>query len=625
MGWLRRAFIVLAICCLHISGARAEDLICAGGDTMANLTKAWANLALATRPDDKISILSETRLAADGFQQILDRKIGCVTFVREPFDREYDAYQKSRGYPPLVIPVAGGSFDTKGGTHALAVYIHRTNPLRRLSLKQLDSVLSKSLLRGAVHTAKTWGDIGGEGPIADRPIHVYGMVRRRETGDPPGIMNFLTRRVLLGGQFRDDWIEVPDRPGRASLDAITDQIDSDTDAIGISGLANTRPNIIALQLSEDGESFVAPTKANVLDQSYPLARRIYLMAEVDDHLRPTPLAQALIDAALSDRGQSLIGQIGDFLPLPESELKLVRSSVGCRAPMPFYLPQPLSFPRGAPFLNSAGAIRIVGYNDMAPMIARWTSMFRVFHPGFTFDAQLPATRAAPGALAARTSLLAPMGAPYDPEALPDETKPIGVDVAHASLNPAALSGPLGIFVPTSSPLTAISLSELAEIFAGRGPMSDQFHVFGLNKTTALGKFMLAQVMTDASFRSDFTGMTQSRDVIKAIALDPKAIGFAAAQTATKNVRALSLSRTPSDRAVSLSEENIRSGEYPLDRRLLIYANSPTSSEMDPVAHAFLDLVLSCAGQSLVEDDAPGYWPLAPAHVIAERAKLAFKH
>ena len=620
----RRSLVIgLAILCLHISVAHAEELICAGGDTMAGLTNAWADLALAARPGDKISVQSETRLAADGFQQLLDRKIGCVTFVREPFDREYALYQKSRGHAPLLIPVAGGSIDTKGGTHALAVYVHRDNPLRQLTLRQLDAVLSKSLLRGAAQPAKTWRDLGVSGPMADQPIHIYGMIRQRETGDPPGIMNYLIRRVLLGGQFRDDWIEVLDRPDRPALDAITDQIERDPNGIGISGLANARPNLIALHLSEAGGEYIGPDKAHILDQSYPLSRRIYLMAEVDETLRPSPLAQALIDAALSDRGQALIGAgHSGFLPLPDHELKLIRSGLSCPAPMPFYMAHPLFIPRRATFLNERGAIRIVGYNDMAPMIARWTAMFGLFHPGFAFDAQLPATRAAPAALAARTSLLAPMGAPYDPDAFPGAPRPLGFDVAHASLNPHALSGPLGIFVPASSPLQSVSLAELSDIFAGRGQVADRFHVIGLSKTTALGQFMLAHVMGGVNFRSDFIGLPQSRDVIKAVAQDPMAIGFAAAQTATNNVRALALSSAPDKPPIALSEENIRSSDYPLDRRLMIYANGPAAQDMDPAARAFLDLVLSCAGQSQIEDEAPGYWPLNAADVMTERQKLS---
>jgi phosphate transport system substrate-binding protein len=625
VGFLRHIIPGLLIVCLHISQAKADELICAGGETMAGLTKAWAGLALTERLDDQIQVQAETKLAADGFQLLLDRKIGCVTFVREPFDREYAAYQKSLGHPPLLIPVAGGSFDTKGGTHALAVYVHRDNPLRKLTLQQLDSVLSKSLLRGARQTAMTWGDLGVTGPFADHPIHVYGMIKKRETGDPPGIMNFLTRRVMLGGEFRGDWIDVPDRPGRAALDGITDQIEEDRDAIGISGLANVRPNLIALQLSETGDNYVPASRDSVQDHSYPLARRIYLMVDVDDHLRPASLALALIHAALSDRGQAMIaeGNTG-FLPLPKSELNLARRSLACPAPMPFYLPPALAFPRGASYMTPKGAIRIVGYNDMAPMIARWITMFQLFHPGFTFDAQLPATRAAPAALAAGTSLLAPMGAPYDPDSIPGAPHAIGFDVAHASLNPHALSGPLGIYVPVSSPLRSISLSELADIFTGRGGHADQFHAIGLANTTALGQFMNARVMSGQPFRPDFTGLGQSRDVIKAVAHDPAAIGFAAAQTATADVRPLALSRTPNDRAIALSEDTIRSSDYPLDRRLLIYANGPSAGEMDKLGHAFLDMVLSCAGQNLIEDDALGYLPLMPADVLKERQKLTIQ-
>jgi phosphate transport system substrate-binding protein len=206
--------------------------------------------------------------------------------------------------------------------------------------------------------------------------------------------------------------------------------------------------------------------------------------------------------------------------------------------------------------------------------------------------------------------------------LSDANRPIGFDVAHASLNPHALSGPLGIFVPASSPLRTISLPELSAIFTGRGPMADRFHVIGLSKTTALGQFMMKRVTGGDAFRPDFTGLSQSRDVIRAVAQDPMAIGFAAAQTATNDVRALALSLTPNENAVSLTEENIRSSKYPLDRRLLIYTAGPTAQEMEPTARAFLDFVLSCAGQSQVVDDAPGYWPFDPEDVNKERRKLS---
>ena len=99
--------------------------------------------------------------------------------------------------------------------------------------------------------------------------------------------------------------------------------------------------------------------------------------------------------------------------------------------------------------------------------------------------------------------------------------------------------------------------------------------------------------------------------------DPLAIGFAAAMRTMPSVRALPLAQRAGEEPVVLTEENIMSGRYPLDRHLLIYVRPP----LTPFVREFLRLVLSREGQEAVAASPQGYLPLSTREAAIERAKL----
>ncbi len=43
---------------------------------------------------------------------------------------------------------------------SLAVFVHKDNPIKCLTLQQIDAIFSKSRKGGAAKDAKTWGDLG---------------------------------------------------------------------------------------------------------------------------------------------------------------------------------------------------------------------------------------------------------------------------------------------------------------------------------------------------------------------------------------------------------------------------------------------------------------------------------
>lgn len=255
----------------------AGQLRVAGADTMFALMDAWSTGFGQIHPQATVAIDRSATLSAQGMAALLEGKADLVTFVREPFDNERAAFLARFGYPLTTIRVAGGSYATKGGTHAIAIYVHASNPLAQLTLAQLDAALSRSVRRGAATPATTWGDLGATGAWRDRPLHVYGMLNRRSSGNPPGIVNYVTQRVLLGGAWRKDVREQIDRPGETALEGIVARIAEDPDGIGYSGFGYATEGVKTLALAESaGQPFYTGLPAEVARQDYPLSRAIYL-------------------------------------------------------------------------------------------------------------------------------------------------------------------------------------------------------------------------------------------------------------------------------------------------------------------------------------------------------------
>jgi len=295
-----------------------------GADTMHDLVAAWARGFAVFQPHVAIDN-APTKLSADGFASLLDGQADVVTFVREPFVAEIDAFTRKFGYAPTLVNVAGGSYATKSGTHALAIFVNAANPITRISLDELDAIYSKDRRRGG-RTIATWGQLRVGDAWAPRPIHAYGMLHRRETGNPPGIVNFFQQRVLRGGEFRDDIREQVDRAGEPALDAIVHRIAGDPCGIGYSGFAYAAPGTKTLALAETPRGpYFAGTPGEVARRDYPLSRQIYLgFHRAPDKALP-PALREFLRFVLSQQGQQIVADDRmRFLPLTPEQAEASR-------------------------------------------------------------------------------------------------------------------------------------------------------------------------------------------------------------------------------------------------------------------------------------------------------------
>jgi phosphate transport system substrate-binding protein len=245
---------------------------------------------------------------------------------REIWRFERQAFREVRGYEPTGIDVLVGSLATRNRGYAIAVFVHRDNPIPGLSLRQLDSMFSVERRRGGP-PLRTWGELGLEGEWKDRAITLYSFSFAR------GFSDYIEEAVL-GGSRR--WLpavrEFADLPGsmggatdggQLMLDALAE----DPSGVAFSGLLYDHPDVRAVPLSyEDGRPLVFPTEQSVMDRSYPLSRIITLFIDrppgrpVDPHLREFIryiLSREAQEAVLHHGG----GYLPVLAPFAERELR----------------------------------------------------------------------------------------------------------------------------------------------------------------------------------------------------------------------------------------------------------------------------------------------------------------
>ncbi len=289
----------------------AAEIACGSAESMDGLLAAWTRDFTTLHPETPARITQRAKFSADLVEALGRGEVQVAAFARELFPAERARLSTLLGGEPQLVPVATGSRAAKGGTHAIAIFVNEKNPLARLSLEQLREVFGRD---GRI---TTWGQLGLGGEWAGRKISAHGMRVRRETGNPPGIVNFLESRLLAGRGWRHELHEYTDVPGGAqSLEQIVRAVAADEAAIGYSGFAYAVPGVKTLALGETAAGpFFAGTGEEVARRQYPLTRTIYLCTGS----KPDEATQKFIRYVLSRAGQAAItADAQKFFPLPKA-------------------------------------------------------------------------------------------------------------------------------------------------------------------------------------------------------------------------------------------------------------------------------------------------------------------
>jgi phosphate transport system substrate-binding protein len=301
-----------------------------GNDTMVELMKYWEEGFKKHQPDIRFEDNMATTAIAIPALTVGVADIGVMG--REVWPIELISYLKVHKGTPLTVAVAGGTFDVENKTWALTVFVHKDNPLSRLTLAQLDGIFgaertghwdetkSKWIVdasRGPEKNIRTWGQLGLTGEWANKPIQTYGFDL---TGS--GFSFFFAHRVFNGGdKWNDNLKEYVgiSKPGGGFLSSppqVTAALSKDRYGIGFSGMQYKTADLKPIAIAAEGSNYVMPTKKSVQDMTYPLSRSLFFLVKRAAGKPVDPKLKEFMTYILSREGQEAVAREGDYLPLP---------------------------------------------------------------------------------------------------------------------------------------------------------------------------------------------------------------------------------------------------------------------------------------------------------------------
>jgi phosphate transport system substrate-binding protein len=268
------------------------DLIVRGSTRLEPMIRAWFKHFSRLYPH------IETDIEASGSGSAPKALISGVANIgamsRKIKQKEIEAFVKEKGYPPLELKVA---------MDALAVYVNRKNPIKKMTLTQVEAIYSADnkcsddtgLNQESIDSWETIGWKNG----GDIEVHNF--------HSASGGYGLFRKRVLCKGEYKEGLIgEYKTSPEMTA--AISHSITS----IGYasrSGNTGYGAKIVALSRSK-AFPYYYPNSKNIASNNYPLSRFLYLYI---DKPPAEPLPKHLkefIKYIYSSNGQHTISQQG---------------------------------------------------------------------------------------------------------------------------------------------------------------------------------------------------------------------------------------------------------------------------------------------------------------------------
>ena len=294
-----------ALAAYKASPGVSGNLSSIGSDTLNNLMTLWAETFSRFYPNAKVQI--EGKGSSTAPPALISGTAQLGPMSRAMKGTEIDQFEKKYGYKPTAI---------RTSVDALAVFVNKDNPIKCLTLAQVDAVFSKSRRAGHKEDIKTWGQLGLTGEWASKPLSLYGR------NSASGTYGFFKEHTLKNGDYKD---EVKEQPGSAS---VVQGVTVDRFAIGYSGIGYATAGVRAVPLAEkEGGQCYEADPDNAYAGSYPLARFLYVYINKAPGKPLDPLTREFVKLVLSKEGQEVVIKDGYFpitAPIAKEELNKVQ-------------------------------------------------------------------------------------------------------------------------------------------------------------------------------------------------------------------------------------------------------------------------------------------------------------
>jgi len=259
-----------------------------GSDTMNNLMTLWAEEFQGFYPSVRVEI--EGKGSSTAPPALIEGTSTFGPMSREMKSAEQDEFEKVYGYRATQL---------KTSIDMLAVYVHKDNPIKGLTLQQVDGIFSKTR-KGGGADIRTWGDLGLGGEWKDRPITLYGR------NSASGTYGFFKEHALFKGDYKDS---VKEQPGSS---AVVSSVANDIGGIGYSGIGYKTADVRAVPLGEKGDKMIPATPDNAYTGDYPLSRFLLLTVNYKPGSQLDPLRREFIKLVFSRSGQEVVVKDGYF-------------------------------------------------------------------------------------------------------------------------------------------------------------------------------------------------------------------------------------------------------------------------------------------------------------------------
>jgi phosphate transport system substrate-binding protein len=271
------------------------NLSSVGSDTLANLMTLWAEEFKRQYPNVNIQIQAAGSSTAPPALTEGTSNLGPMS--RKMKDKELEAFERRYGYKPTPIRVA---------IDALAVFVHKDNPVKGLTIPQVDAIFSSTRKCGYPEDITRWGQLGMAGAWKNRTIQLYGR------NSVSGTYGYFKKKALCKGDYKNN---VNEQPGSAS---VVQSVSASLNGIGYSGIGYTTSGVRAVALAKkEGQSFVEATADNAISGKYPLSRFLYVYVNKHPNKPLPPLEREFLKLVLSKSGQTVVVKDG-YIPMPKS-------------------------------------------------------------------------------------------------------------------------------------------------------------------------------------------------------------------------------------------------------------------------------------------------------------------
>lgn len=269
------------------------NLTSIGSDTLANLMTLWSQEFKKNYPNVNVQIQAAGSSTAPTALTEGTANMGPMSRMMK--DSEIQAFEARHGYRPTAVPVA---------IDALAVYVHKDNPIKGLTIDEVDAIFSSTRRCGTGEDVTRWGDLGLTDAWTERPIQLYGR------NSVSGTYGYFKDNALCKGDFKNS---VNEQPGSAS---VVQSVSSSLNAIGYSGIGYRTSSVRAVPLAvKAGGPYIEATPEQAATGDFPLSRYLYVYVNKRPNQPMAPLDREFVKLMLSKQGQEVVNRDG-YVPLP---------------------------------------------------------------------------------------------------------------------------------------------------------------------------------------------------------------------------------------------------------------------------------------------------------------------